>query len=96
MAIVIVSEARATLPDLLDRVERGEEITITRHGQAVATLVRPDVLVTRRADTAFAQADHLRDVLEQGRKAALTDLPGMDPARAEALVEDVRSSRDAR
>ena len=32
-------EAKNTLGALLDRVERGEEITITRHGKAVARLV---------------------------------------------------------
>jgi prevent-host-death family protein len=32
-------EAKNTLGRLLDRVERGEEIVITRHGKAVARLV---------------------------------------------------------
>jgi len=32
-------EAKTHLSDLLDRVERGEEITITRHGKPVAKLV---------------------------------------------------------
>lgn len=32
-------EAKNTLGALLDRVERGEEIVITRHGKAVARLV---------------------------------------------------------
>jgi prevent-host-death family protein len=42
-------EAKTHLPKLLKRVARGEEILITRHGQAVARLVpakarrRPDV-----------------------------------------------------
>lgn len=39
-------EAKNTLGSLLDRVERGEEIVITRHGKAVARLV-PD---KRRVD----------------------------------------------
>ncbi|HYM76487.1 MAG TPA: type II toxin-antitoxin system prevent-host-death family antitoxin [Candidatus Dormibacteraeota bacterium] len=39
-------EAKNTLGTLLDRVERGEEIVITRHGKAVARLV-PN---TRRID----------------------------------------------
>lgn len=34
-------EAKNTLGSLLDRVERGEEIVITRHGRPVARLV-PD------------------------------------------------------
>jgi len=32
-------EAKNTLGNLLDRVERGEEIVITRHGKPVARLV---------------------------------------------------------
>lgn len=34
-------EAKNTLGSLLDRVERGEEVLITRHGKPVAQLVRP-------------------------------------------------------
>ena len=33
------SEAKARLPELLDEVERGETIVITRRGRAVARLV---------------------------------------------------------
>ncbi len=44
MTTMTVSEARAALPELLTRVEEGEEVTITRHGKAVAVLVRPDAL----------------------------------------------------
>lgn len=33
-------EARAKLAALLDRVEKGEEIVITRNGRAIAKLVR--------------------------------------------------------
>lgn len=34
-----LAEAKNKLSELLDRVERGEEFTITRHDQAVARLV---------------------------------------------------------
>ena len=33
------SEAKAHLPQLLDEVERGETLIITRHGRAIARLV---------------------------------------------------------
>jgi len=49
-------EAKNTLGTLLDRVERGEEIVITRHGRAVARLV-PN---TRRVDQSQAQAAFAR------------------------------------
>jgi prevent-host-death family protein len=41
MITVGVSEARNQLSDLLDRVERGEAVIITRRGKPVARLV-PD------------------------------------------------------
>jgi prevent-host-death family protein len=39
MKYVGVYEAKTRLPKLLDEVERGESITITRHGRPVARLV---------------------------------------------------------
>ena len=39
MTTVGAFEAKTKLSELLDRVERGEEITITRHGKPVARLV---------------------------------------------------------
>ena len=47
MAVMTISEARAALPEVLTRVARGEEITITRHGSPVAVVVRPDVIWSR-------------------------------------------------
>ena len=37
MTEVSVAEAKAHLSELLDRVERGEEVVITRRGKPVAT-----------------------------------------------------------
>ena len=39
MATVNLDEAEFSLHNLLDRVEAGEEVTIVRHGEAVAKLV---------------------------------------------------------
>ncbi len=47
-------EAKNTLGALLDAVERGEEITITRRGKPVARLVRSAVLLDRSAAKAAA------------------------------------------
>jgi PHD/YefM family antitoxin component YafN of YafNO toxin-antitoxin module len=44
MAVVTISEARAALPDVVNRVAEGEEVTITRHGRATAVMVRPDIV----------------------------------------------------
>jgi antitoxin (DNA-binding transcriptional repressor) of toxin-antitoxin stability system len=91
-----VSEARASLPELLDRVIAGEEVTITRHGREVAVLVRPDAIRVRRADQALAEAERLRSLLDQGRNARLTDAPVVSVERAEELVADVAAGRASR
>ncbi|MCT8268392.1 type II toxin-antitoxin system prevent-host-death family antitoxin [Afifella sp. JA880] len=62
-------EAKNTLGSLLDRVEKGEEIVITRQGQPVARLIR---------ETGTSSRDQIRaavaDILEQGRQASLDGL----------------------
>ena len=42
-----VKEARSKLSSLLDRVEAGEEVIITRHGKEVARLLRPNKTVKK-------------------------------------------------
>jgi prevent-host-death family protein len=54
MREVQASEAKTHLPQLLDDVEHGETIVITRHGRPIARLV-PDA-ETRRAEVADAIA----------------------------------------
>jgi prevent-host-death family protein len=71
-------EAKTHLPKLLERVMKGERITITRHGVPVAVLQPPDL--GHRADkkTVIAEirqfrAKHslgdvsLKDMIEDGR-----------------------------
>ena len=48
-------EAKNTLGALLDRVERGEEIVITRHGRPVARLVPSAGAIDREQANAAAQ-----------------------------------------
>jgi antitoxin (DNA-binding transcriptional repressor) of toxin-antitoxin stability system len=92
-----VSEARAALPHVLDLVERGEEVTLTRHGKPVAVVVRPDVLRARRAAAAMAKAREIGELLEQARTEPLPDLTkgGLAPGRADELVAAIRADRDA-
>jgi prevent-host-death family protein len=56
-------EAKNKLGQLLDLVERGEEITITRHGKEVARLV--PVRSTRSREEARAALRRLRERAEQ-------------------------------
>ena len=71
-------EAKTNLPRLLDQVERGDTVTITKHGRAVARLVP----VSRRSSTPEAAivalrtarvgvrrgSDSVREMLEEGRR----------------------------
>ena len=89
-----VSEARAALPDLLTRVEDGEEVTITRHGRPVAVLISPNALHVRRAEEALSDAARVHQLLEE---AAAAPLPGdveLSPERAEELIGEIRAGRD--
>jgi prevent-host-death family protein len=90
---IAVSDARGSLPELLDRVAAGEEITLTRHGRPVAVLVRPDRLRARRADDALAAAGEIAALLDVGRQDHGRPLTA---ARADELAAQVRSGRRAR
>ena len=91
-----VSQARAALPQLLDRVEAGEEVTITRHGKAVAVLIRPGALRARRADRSLARAEVIRDALDRGRQSTLSADPALSAKRGKALLQEVTSGRSGR
>jgi prevent-host-death family protein len=88
-----ISEARAALPELLTRVDEGEEITITRHGRVVAVVVRPDVLRARRAERALADAEQIHQLLTAARGTPLSDSGGVSADRAEDLIAEVRTGR---
>jgi len=69
VAAIGAFEAKTHLGELLDRVERGEELVITRRGKSVARLVP---LVDARQKEAAAAVAQLR-ALRQG-----TTLGGLD------------------
>lgn len=79
MRTVGTLEAKTHLSTLLEQVERGEEITITRHGRAVARLVpvgavsRDQVENTVARLKAFRKGRSLGDLsvkalIEEGRR----------------------------
>lgn len=90
------SRARAALPRILERVLAGEEITITRHGQAVAVVVRPDTLRARRASERMADAERVRDLLAQSRRLRLRSRGTLSELQADALLAEVRAARSRR
>ena len=55
MISVTLAEAKARLTDLVDRVEAGESIDITRRGKPVARLTAPE-RPRKRIDVAALQA----------------------------------------
>ena len=96
MVTISTSEARAALPELLSRVEDGEEVTITRHGRPVAVLIRPDALRTRRAGAALDDANRVHELLTEAAATALPEGAGLTEQRAEELIREIRAGRDAR
>ena len=96
MTSMSASEARAALPELLNRVEDGEEITITRHGRPVAVLVRPDTLRVRHADVVLGEAAQIHNLLAEAAGTPLPEGSGLTEQRAEELITEIRASRDAR
>jgi prevent-host-death family protein len=96
MTSMSASEARTALPELLNRVEDGEEVTITRHGRAVAVLVRPDALRSRRAEAALNDAARIHDLLAEAAAIPPPGGAGLTEQRAEELIAEIRAGRDAR
>ncbi len=96
MSTVSATEARTTLPDLLDRVTSGEEITITRHGRTVAVLVHPDALRVRKAGRALAEAEQVGALLRRARELPLADMPSISADRADELIAELAATRSIR
>jgi len=96
MATWSISEARASLAQILERVRDGEEVTLTRHGEAVAVVVRPDLLRVRRAEGVLQAASALREQIVAARRAPRPPRTSASRQRAEALVAEVRASRTHR
>ena len=78
-----IREARQKLSHLLNAVEQGEEVEITRHGRVVARLTPPREQLDDRSVPALRAAE---------RKALRASLP---PTRTSA-AELIRQDRDER
>lgn len=80
-------EAKTHLSALLDRAERGEEITITRRGQPVAKLVPvapPAPQVTPRGEALAERFRAFRETLRAD---------GVKPFSVEEIVDLVKAGR---
>jgi prevent-host-death family protein len=77
-------EAKNTFGTLLDRVERGEEIVITRHGKPVARLV---------PTAGHPYKDRIRAAFERLRESA-RQLARENPGRPAFDWEEMKKLRD--
>ncbi len=78
-------EAKTKLSELLDRVERGEEITITRRGVPVARLVPAERRHSRRsAEEIAAELARFREELRQD---------GVKPFSTAEILDLIQSGR---
>ena len=73
-------EAKNTLGSLLDAVQAGEEVVITRHGKPVARLVRE----TGEAEARERRRQAIEALMEHGKGLSLGDLAIRD------LIDDGR------
>jgi prevent-host-death family protein len=92
--MMTASAARAALPELLSRVEQGEEVTITRYGRPVAVLVGPDALRRRRARAVLDEAERIHELLHDAAPMPLSQDSGLTSERAAELVAAIRAGRD--
>ncbi|MEO6972204.1 MAG: type II toxin-antitoxin system prevent-host-death family antitoxin [Rhodoferax sp.] len=79
-----VFEAKNRFSELLNAVENGEEITITRHGQPVARLVSVNVV----GQSPTGQRVHVAGVLQR------LHLLGRDAGLGVSLAQAIESGRD--
>lgn len=94
MTTVSVSEARANLRGVLERVKAGEELALTQHGDVVAILLHPSQARARRQSPLLdAGVRRLEDLLEARRHLAGRGA-GISAARAQKLTAGVRAARD--
>jgi prevent-host-death family protein len=96
MSSTSITEARAALPSIVDRVINGEEITLTRHGVPVAVVVRPDRLRSPQASGLLERVAQLRATLDEAGSQPLDIGVGITAERADELVAHVDWSRGER
>ena len=92
MSVITVTEAQKCLPELVDRVQAGEEVTLTRDGQPVAHMVRPD-----HHDRRQTSHDEVRRSkwAKQESRTQLID-PELSVEREEDLERAIRTDLDKR
>ncbi len=91
-----VSEARGSLPEIIELIAGGGEVTLTRHGRPVAVVVRPDRLRSRRADAALEEAAGIGELLRTARRNPMRPTPALTQRQGAALLAEVDAGRRGR
>ena len=89
-----ITEARAALPTIVNRVAHGEDVALTRHGKVVAVVVSPERVKMQRMLRVQVEANALRAEINAARHEPLVAAPG-DRAWAQQMVDELRADRDA-
>jgi prevent-host-death family protein len=74
MRKIQASEAKTHLPQLLDDVERGETIVITRHGRAIARIVPEAHLRQAEVDRAIVNIVNIKALRQRTGKVTVDEL----------------------
>ncbi len=90
---ISLSDARARLPELLDRVAAGEVVHITRRGKPTAALVDHDRWMKTKTHDALIRARELRRRLDEAKGKPLITVPAGE-WDVEAHVAEIREGRD--
>lgn len=95
MATIGVTELRANLRDVLDRVKRGEEVIVTQNDEVVAAMLHPTKLRSRIRTRHTEAADALVEQLHQASRTRPDRGEGLSPEGADARIAELRSERDS-
>lgn len=76
---ISVTEAKAQLTELVRMAEAGDEVILTRHGQAVVSLTPVKTLPNKA---------RRREILEKLRRAGAKALPGETAERSQDFLYD--------
>jgi prevent-host-death family protein len=94
METMKVSEARAHFRAVIERVKKGEEVTLTQNGEPVAKLVSVEERPSRwRPETLEAAERTLREIRE-ARSRPFDIGRGISVERGEQLIREIRAERD--
>ena len=74
MERVGIYEAKAKLSELVDQVYRGKEVTITKHGKAVAKLVRAKPEKKSERAAVFKELEAFSKTVKLKKKLTLRDI----------------------